>query len=211
MNTTKLGRLLTLGIFTALAAPQAQAAKLAILDAHILGGWTGVAVSGTGSEKNVTSSKTMSYGLGVGVELPLAESLGIVTGIDYLHRKFEVGFEKARIERTVPTVIIPVMVRAWIGDAFYVQGGVYGSKGVGDVKDTFKSGNKGLIGFDSQARRGVDFGGVAGLGLNLAMFGKTGVYMQGQYLHGFSNSSSASVYKERVRDLLVSTGVRIEL
>jgi hypothetical protein len=206
-----LGRLLSLGIFSLVAAPQANAAKLAILDAHLIGGWTGVAVKGSGDESEVNSTKAMSYGIGVGVELPLANSFGIVTGLDYIHRKFEVGFDAARVERTVPTMILPVMVRAWVGDTFYVQGGVYASKGVGSITDEAKSGDSSLIGFDTNARRGVDFGALAGLGANLAMFGKTGLYIQGQYMHGFSDSASASVYQERARDILISTGLRIEI
>ena len=210
-NSKKLGRVLSLGVLAVLAAPLAQAAQVAILDVHLLGGWTGVAVEGTGNERDVDASKSMSYGIGAGVEIPLAESFGLVTGLDYLHRKFQVGFDAARLERTIPTIIVPVMARAWIGDVFYVQGGVYGSKGVGSITDSAVSGNDTLIGFDHDNRRAIDFGAIAGAGVNVAMFGKTGLYVQGQYLHGFTDSAGATIYEERVRDLLVSTGIRIEL
>ncbi len=211
LNLKKLGRLLSFGMFTLLAAPQVHAAKLAILDVHIIGGWTGASVEGEGTESSIDASKAMSYGVGLGIELPLAGSFGIVSGLDYVHRKFEIGFDVARIEKTVPTIIIPVMARAWFGDAFYVQGGLYGAKSVGSNNYEFKTGEDADLDFDYKDRRSVDFGAIAGLGVNIAMFGKTGLYVQAQYLHGFTDSAGATIYKERVRDIQVSTGLRIEI
>ncbi|HVJ63987.1 MAG TPA: porin family protein [Bdellovibrionota bacterium] len=211
MKLNNLGRLLSLGLVSLAAAHVASAAELTILDAHLIGGWTGASVSGEGAESEVKSSKAMSYGLGVGIEIPLAESFGIVTGLDYVHRKFEVGYDEARLEKTVPTFILPVMARAWLGNAFYLQGGLYAAKAVGANKYNVVSGDEDLIGWDYKDRRSVDFGLIAGLGVNIAAFGKTGLYVQGQYLHGFSDSAGASVMEERVRDIQISTGVRIEI
>lgn len=191
---------------------QAQAAKLAILDVHLMGGWTGASAERTqGGGADFSTTKAMSYGIGAGVELPLADSLGIVTGLDYVHRRFEIGYTGMRAERTVPTIFVPVMLRGWVSDAFYLQGGVYGSKGVGSIKDKAVLGDLESGDLSSSARRSVDFGLTGGLGINLAFFGKTGIYVQGQYLHGLTDSSGSSLYKEQVRDILVSTGLRIEL
>lgn len=194
-----------------MAAPNAHAAGLAILDAHILGGWTGSSVNRDSNGTSFDSTKAASYGIGAGVELPLAESFGIVTGLDYVQRRFELGYDAARVERTVPTMFVPVLLRAWLGDSFYVQGGVYASKGLGTVKDDYIVGDSTVFDFERSKRRGLDFGAAAGIGLNIAMFGKTGLYVQGQYLYGFTDSASNSSFSEKVRDLLVSTGVRIEL
>lgn len=212
MVSKKTKILTSIGFFTFLSAAPVQAANVALFDAHLMGGWTGASASRTsGGGATFSANQSMSYGLGAGVELPMGSMLGIVTGLDYVQRRFEIGYDAARVERIVPTVFVPLMLRGWLSNSFYLQGGVYASKGIGHVKDTFQVGSSSIFNFDSSSRRAVDYGAVAGLGANIAFYEKTGIYVQAQYLYGLSDSSSSSLYSEKVRDFLISTGVRIEI
>jgi len=177
-----------------------------------LGGVTGVTgarTTGTGQATGVNADRRMGFGAGALAEFPLNKFLGIETGVFYMHRRFDLGTDTVSLARTVPTLIVPVEARFWLGNVFSVSAGPFVAFSVGDQDDSVTTGPATAT-FSSGNRDAVELGATAAATVNLATINKTGIFLEGRYNRGLSNSSRDGIFEERIDDMLVLAGLRYE-
>lgn len=156
------------------------------------------------------SNNGVGYGVSALVEVPASPVWGIETGAIYLNRKFGIGNSDLQVMRTVPTLLIPVEARYWIGDIVSLAAGGFGAICVGQVTDTIVAG-EGSTTINSNQRKDLEGGLTAAVDFNFAIARKTGLFVEGRYNYGLTDSADNGLFKERMRDALMVAGLRMDL
>lgn len=212
MKKFNLGKIFCLTVGLSLAATSyADGLRLGV---GALAGATGVDVSSNSPAEsaNMVENRKFGYGAGALIEVPIVEFFGLETGALYLHRRYDISNNSVNITRTVPSLIVPIEGRFWIGDIFTAAVGGFASIGVGKAKDEVNSGNVTVSNsFSHNDRKVAEFGLTAALGVNVPVWDKSGLFVEARYNHGLSDSSESATFEERIRDVIFMAGVRFDL
>ncbi len=211
MKATVVSSLLV-GIVALCGSQSSQAAGLRLSIGGIAG-LTGARENSSDSvqAKGLSSERHFSLGAGALLESALTDSVGIEIGALYIARKFEIGNEALKLTRTVPTVFFPLEARLWVGNMLSFAGGVFAAARVGNQHDEITSGNATLGSFSSGNRKNVEYGMTVAGTLNIATVNKTGIFLEGRYNRGFTNSARDGLFEERIDDLWLMAGARLDL
>ena len=177
-----------------------------------IGGFTGVR-QGSSNPTQATgldSTRRWSLGAGLLLESPIVDSLGIELGALYIDRKFELRNSNLAIVRHAPTLFIPLEARLWLLDTLSFAGGAFVAFKTGDRTDEIITGNTSAGSFSSNSRQNTEFGTTVAATLNFSTGGKTGLFLEGRYNHGFTNSANDGTFEERIDDLLLMLGLRFD-
>lgn len=178
----------------------------------LVGAFTGIDSDSSDSvqKQGLSSDRKFGWGLAAGLDSPMGP-VSLAISAMYVRRIFEIGNSTLRIEREVPTLFVPLELRLWLGNAFYVGGGVFGSIRVGDQKDKILSGSNTLFSFSSGQRNDFEYGFAAAAGLTIPIYERTGIALEGKYLYGLKDAAKDSTYEEKIRDLAFIAGLRFSI
>lgn len=158
-------------------------------------------------EQGFNSERKLGLGAGILFDAPLTENLSLGVGGLFINRKFQIGTGSVRLERSVPTVFVPVEAKFWLGNAFSIGAGAFGAIKVGDAKDEVKVGSGGFSTNSAQDRKSLDYGLTASVNFLLPVAERTGFLIGARYLYGLSNNSSNIAYDEKIDDLALTAGI----
>lgn len=180
------------------------------ISVEALGGVTGARSAGSALATGVEVDRKFGYGFGALVEIPAVESIGLEVGALYIQRTFKLGNSTLGITRTVPTVLVPLEARLWIGDTFSVAGGGFVALRVGSQTDTVTSGSDSLLTFTSGSRKTLEYGLTVATTINAGYIDKTGIFIEARYNRGLTNAFQNSSFEERIDDFLLGAGARFD-
>jgi hypothetical protein len=158
-------------------------------------------------EQGLDSKRKFGLGGGLLFDAPLSGNVSLGIGALYVGRKFQVGTGSLRLERTVPTVFVPVEAKLWLGNVFSIGAGAFGAVKVGDAEDRVVVGSGSLSSNSAQDRKSLDYGLTASANFLLPIAERTGFVLGARYLHGLSNNSKNSAYDEKIDDFMLTAGV----
>lgn len=160
----------------------------------------------------IDTSRNFGLGLGALIESPFVDAFGIEFGALYVARTFEIGNATVKFKRSVPTLMVPLDARLWLGDILSVAGGFFAAIKVGTQTDEYSIGNATVSTFGTNGdRQSPEFGMTLAATLNIATVGKSGLFLETRYNRGFTNSSKETGLEERIDDLLFMAGVRLDM
>jgi hypothetical protein len=162
-------------------------------------------------EQGINADRKLGWGGGLLFDAPLADSLSLGVGALYIRRKFQIGTGTTRLERTIPTVFVPVEVKFWLGNVFSIGGGAFGAVKVGDVTDSAVTGTGALVSTTASDHKTIEYGLTASANFLLPIAERTGFLIGARYLYGMTNGSNSSIYDEKIDDLAAQVGLSFSI
>ena len=104
---------------------------------------------------------------------------------------------------------MPVEARFYLAKIVSIGVGGFGAFAVGKTSDSFDNGNSTLVNTGS-SRNGIDYGLTGAVGVNIPM-GAFGVFGEARYNYGLSDSATNGDVEEKLRDMLLSVGVKLKI
>ncbi len=198
------------GVSTALAAEGEVSGSGTTVTVGLVGDLSGVNTSSNDTIQQTGLDSTRKWGLGASIMVDSpAGPVSVAMGAIYVRRVFEIGNNTLRIERTVPTLFVPLEARLWLGNVLYVGAGGFGSIRVGSQQDSVLSGNNTLASFSSDQRETLEYGMTAAAGFGFPVNERTGLALEARYFSGLTNASKDGVYDEKIRDFALTAGLRV--
>lgn len=158
-------------------------------------------------EQGIDSDRKLGLGAGILFDAPVSNALSFGIGALYIERKFQIGTGSVRFERTVPTVFVPVELKAWVGNVFSVGAGMFGAISAGDKKDVLKSGSGALTTTTSNDREGFEYGVTVSANALFPISGRTGLLLGARYMYGLTDGDKGAAYDEKIDDLVGQIGL----
>lgn len=174
-------------------------------------GLTGARTDSSIQQSGINSGRKWGMGASVMLDTPIDKALSVGIGAIYIKRKFDIGNNTLSIERSIPTLFVPLEAKLWLGNFFDVGLGGFGSIRVGDEQNSVISGGNTGASISTGQRSTLEFGMTASLAFTFPIQDRTGITIGGRYLRGFTNSSDNSIYNEKIDDVLLTAGLRISL
>jgi hypothetical protein len=164
-----------------------------------------------GDNKTASVSADPKWGFGImtSVELGLADYAGVSLGAYYLQRRFQISGGPIDWTRTIPTVFVPLEARFYLAKVLSIGAGAFASIPVGSTRDSFSRGDSTLTNTGS-GRSGVDYGLTGALGVNIPLE-SFGAFAELRYNHGLTDSAATRDVEEKIRDLLLTVGVKLKI
>jgi hypothetical protein len=163
------------------------------------------------AESGIDSDRKLGWGGGLLFDAPLAPAFSMGIGALYIDRKFQVGTGSVRLERKVPTVMVPLEAKFWLGNAISLGVGAFGAVKVGDVTDTAIAGGGTLQSTTAADHETIEYGLTASANLLFPVAERTGILLGARYLRGLKNGSKNAVYDEKIDDLALQAGLNFAL
>ena len=160
------------------------------------------------------SNPAFGYGAMAAVELGLADFAGIALGAHFLERKFEVkndALNAYKFTRTIPTVFIPLEGRFYFFKLLSIGAGGFASLPVGNASDKYSTGGNTAVTTESKQQRAVDFGLTAAVGVNVPIGESLGIFGEARYNYGLTDSAQNSDLEQRIRDFMMTVGVKLKI
>ena len=160
----------------------------------------------TVEEGDDSRDESYNFGFGGFVEANINGFLGIETGAMFVKRQYETSGLGSSVVQQVNRLHVPVLVKFWPTNFLYVGAGPYASFKTGSVKTAFNVGGVDLGDVESSADDDVEIGYDLSLGVNFAVAGKTGIFVEARYSSPFESEDS-----ERYEELTALAGVKLAL
>lgn len=201
---------ITLGFSLFLNSAQAEGMRLAVGG---IGGFAGALVGSSNASQllGLGSSRTLSWGAGLLLEAPINPTVGIELGGMFVARRFGIANNLLGVTRSIPTLMVPLEARIWLGNIFSIAAGGFAAFQLSAPTDEASIGGTPLGSFSLGSRQGTAWGLTGALTLNVATVDKAGIFLEGRYSRGLSNSASDGIFQESIDDLLLMAGARFEL
>jgi hypothetical protein len=162
-------------------------------------------------ETGVDSNRKLGWGGGIQFDAPLAKDLSLGVGGIYIERKFQIGNTANRLERKVPTILVPVEAKFWFGNVLSIGAGGFGAVKVGNATDTAIAGTGSLQSNSASDHQTVEYGLTASVDVLLPASERTGIILGAQYFRGLNNGSKSPLYDEKIDDILFKAGLNFSL
>lgn len=204
-----------LGIFSILAtgaSPLVSQAAPGSIALVVSPSWTDVRTeSSEPQESGIDSERKLSWGGGLMLDSPVGEALSLGVGALYIDRTFQVGTSSTRLERSVPTIFVPVELKFWIGDVLNVGAGAFAAIRTGKVKDSAILGGGTLASNAGNDHSGFDYGLTASVNALFPVAERTGILVGARYWYGLSDGSKSALYNEKIDDLSLIAGLSFKI
>jgi hypothetical protein len=169
----------------------------------------------TASGATYEAVSASSFGVGYSRSLELAAE--IETGLYFLPRNFSssgMGFSGSTSGAFLQ---VPLAVRLWMNRFVSLLGGFYGAYGLGTLRNTSDFGGGPLysdVEYSVFGLKRLDFGLLAGLGIDIPIIENVGLAIDGRYGLGLTNaatdsSGASSIMSWKHRDLTILFGLRL--
>ena len=165
----------------------------------------------TPQQTGVNDDRKWGAGASVMFDTPIADAFSLGIGAIYQKRTFDIGNSTLEIERSVPTLFIPVEAKLWFGNFFDIGAGGFGSIRLGDEQNKIIAGSATTFSYSSGQRETLEFGMTLSAAVTFPFTERTGITVEGRYLRGFTDSSEDSAYNEKIDDFMLTAGLRISL
>lgn len=165
----------------------------------------------TPQQTGISSDRKLSWGAGAMFDAPLQKHFSIGAGALFSNRKFSLNSGPVEVERTIPTLFVPVEAKFWLANWFSLGAGVFGSVRVGSVKDKVKLGGTTLSSTSSSDHNTLGFGLTASANFVVPVSERTGFLLGARYLYGLTDTTKSSVYDEKIDDLAFNVGLSITI
>ncbi len=166
--------------------------------------------SNLAQEQGIDSDRKLGWGGGILFDAPVADALSFGIGALYIQRKFQIGTGSVRFERSVPTVFVPVEVKAWMGNVLSLGVGGFGAIRVGDTKNELVSG-AGTLTATSNSSESFQYGLTASANVLFPVAERTGLVFGARYLYGLNDGDKGVAYDEKIDDLALTAGISFSL
>lgn len=155
---------------------------------------------------NDARDESYNFGFGGLVEANINGFLGIETGAMFVKRQYEVSGTLGSVVQQTNRIHVPVLVKFWPTNFLYVGAGPYASFKTGSVNTALNAGNTPIGDINTSADDDVEIGYDLSLGVNFAVAGKTGIFVEARYSSPFESEDS-----ERYEELTALAGVKLAL
>lgn len=167
--------------------------------------------SDVAQESGISSDRKLGWGGGVLFDAPINPHFSVGAGALFINRKFGLGAGNIELERTIPTLFVPVEAKYWLANFFNIGAGAFGSVRVGNVKDELKVGGRTLGSTTSSDHNTLGFGLTASANFLIPVSQRTGFILGARYLFGLTDTTKSSIYDEKIDDLAFNLGVSISI
>lgn len=152
------------------------------------------AIANNTIDKIENNEETKKYNVGAALlfEANVNSYLGVETGGIFIDRQYDVEAGSLRLVENVKRLHVPVLFRLWPADFISLAAGPFASFKLGNTTRTIEIGNVTAAQLETSADKDTQYGIDAAVTLNLAVYNKTGLFIEGRYSSPFEKEDNES-------------------
>lgn len=150
------------------------------------------AVANSTIEKIENNEEDKSYNVGAALlfEANVNSYIGIETGGIFIDRQYDVKAGNLRLVEDVKRLHVPILLRLWPADFVSIAAGPFASFKVGNTTRTIEIGNIASADLKTSADQEAQYGLDAAVTFNIAVYNKTGLFVEGRYSSPFEKEEN---------------------
>lgn len=150
------------------------------------------AVANSTIEKIENNEEDKSYNVGAALlfEANVNSYIGIETGGIFIDRQYDVKVGNLRLVEDVKRLHVPILLRLWPADFVSIAAGPFASFKVGNTTRTIEIGNIASADLKTSADQEAQYGLDAAVTFNIAVYNKTGLFVEGRYSSPFEKEEN---------------------
>ncbi|MCH2535263.1 MAG: outer membrane beta-barrel protein [Bdellovibrionales bacterium] len=140
--------------------------------------------------ENNEEEKAYNVGAAVLFEANVNSYFGIETGGILIDRQYDVKSGSLRLVENVKRLHIPILFRLWPADFVSIAAGPFASFKIGNTTRTVEIGNIVSANLETSADEEAQYGLDAAVTFNIAVYNKTGIFIEGRYSSPFEKEDN---------------------
>jgi hypothetical protein len=163
------------------------------------------------SGESIETDNGFGFGAALGFGHMISDGVSIETGVSLFNRQRIYGNDNFRLKQTEWNLRIPLIGKLHLGRVFALGVGPYIGIPLGNVKNTFETGNSSSPSFDTDNSSKVELGALASATLTVPFSDTSGLFFEARYLRGLTDlarDNSQSSFSDDIESLI---GYRVSL